>query len=118
MCENVSIEPDKRWRLGVYTDDNDPASSTNKANTPLSNPNYGDGEWEFTRQGYDDGLNGVRPDWRWMGDDPVVDSTFPRVGALNPSPNLLKKTYVGARQEVRPNRRTSSGSRALVAQTQ
>ena len=116
VCENVSIEPDKRWRLGVYTDDNDPGASTNKANTALANPNYGDGEWEFTRQGYDDGLNGVRPDWRWMGDDPVVDSTFPRVGALNPSPNLLKKTYVGARQEVRPNRRTSSSSRALVAQ--
>ena len=118
VCENVSIEPDKRWRLGVYTDDNDPGASTNKANTALANPNYGDGEWEFTRQGYDDGLNGVRPDWRWMGDDPVVDSTFPRVGALNPSPNLLKKTYVGARQEVRPNRRTSSSSRALVGQTQ
>ena len=98
--------------------DNDPGASTNKANTALANPNYGDGEWEFTRQGYDDGLNGVRPDWRWMGDDPVVDSTFPSVGALNPSPNLLKKTYVGARQEVRPNRRTSSSSRALVGQTQ
>jgi hypothetical protein len=38
VCENVSIEPDKRWRLGVYTDDNDPGASTNKANTHWLTP--------------------------------------------------------------------------------
>ena len=100
--ENVSVERERRTRVGVYT-------HKGGESDPRSIDAYAAHEWEFTRQGYADGLRGDAPETRRgflaVGDPPpVVDAAFPRIGHTRPTPNLMKKTYAGRRKEVRPPR--------------
>ena len=106
--ENESVERERRARVGVYTHKTSGADRPSGSD-PRSNDTYAAHEWEFTRQGYADGLRGDAPETRRgilaVGDPPpVVDDAFPRIGHTRPTPNLMKKTYAGRRKEVRPPR--------------
>ena len=106
--ENVSVEKERRTRVGVYTVRKTSKPDEGERDSLLINDVVAH-EWEFTRQGYAHGLRGDAPEtergFLAIGDPPpIVDETFPRIGQTRLTPNLMKKTYAGRRKEVRPPR--------------
>ena len=61
--ENESVERERRARVGVYTHKTSGADRPSESD-PRSNDTYAAHEWEFTRQGYADGLRGDAPETR------------------------------------------------------